>query len=76
MAIEEMLKLVSMYGFPMVLSVYLIIKLESLLKSITEVNARLTNGILQDICEIKKSINQIQINMAKIKCWQDQYDDE
>jgi hypothetical protein len=76
MAIEEMLKLVSMYGFPMVLSVYLIIKLESLLRSITEVNARLTNGILKDICEIKESINHIQINMAKVKCWQDQFDDE
>jgi len=76
MALEEILKLVSMYGFPMVLSVYLIIKLESLLKSITEVNARLTDGILQDIGSIKESVNRIQVNMARMKCWQDQFDDE
>jgi hypothetical protein len=63
--IEEILNLISLYGFPIVLSIYLIIKLEGLITEITKVNSRLTDGILKDIADIKDDINEIRVEIAR-----------
>lgn len=65
MEIEEILNLISLYGFPIVLSIYLIIKLEGLITEITKVNSRLTDGILKDIADIKDDINEIRVEIAR-----------
>ena len=65
MEIEEILNLISLYGFPIVLSIYLIKKLEGLITEITKVNSRLTDGILKDIADIKDDINEIRVEIAR-----------
>lgn len=51
----------------MVLSVFLIIKLEKIISNVTETNAKLTNGIHKDIENIKLEIQKINIELIKAK---------
>ena len=59
MTIEEVFRLIGVYGFPTVLSIYLIIRLDHYLKETIKSNRVLTDTISDEI----KELNTIMLNI-------------
>jgi len=64
MPIEDIFKLLGTYGFPTVLSVYLIVRLDFFLKETVKTNKSLAGTISTDMKEIKTGITDIKNTMA------------
>ena len=67
MDIEYVLKLIANYGFPLVLSVYLVYKLEFFINEIIKTQKEFSKGITAEIKEIKQAINELRLDFAKNK---------
>ena len=65
MDIEYVLKLIANYGFPLVLSVYLVWKLEFFINEIIKNQKEFADNITFEIKEIRQSINDLRIDVAK-----------
>lgn len=60
-----MLKLIANNGFPLVLSVYLVWKLELFINEIIKNQKEFADNITVEIKEIRQSINDLRIDVAK-----------
>lgn len=60
-----MLKLIANNGFPLVLSVYLVWKLEFFINEIIKNQKEFADNITVEIKEIRQSINDLRIDVAK-----------
>ena len=67
MDIEYVLKLIANYGFPLVLSLYLVYKLEFFINEIIKNQKEFSKGITTEIKEIKQAINELRLDFAKNK---------
>ena len=67
MDIEYVLKLIANYGFPLVLSLYLVYKLEFFINEIIKNQKEFSKGITAEIKEIKQAINELRVDFAKNK---------
>jgi len=65
--IEYVLKLIANYGFPLVLSLYLVYKLEFFINEIIKNQKEFSKGITTEIKEIKQAINELRVDFAKNK---------
>lgn len=65
MDIEYVLKLIANNGFPLVLSVYLVWKLEFFINEIIKNQKEFADNITFEIKEIRQSINDLRIDVAK-----------
>ena len=65
MDIEYVLKLIANYGFPLVLSVYLVYKLEYFINEIVKNQKEFSQSITAEIKEIKQAINELRLDFAK-----------
>jgi len=65
--IEYVLKLIANYGFPLVLSVYLVYKLEFFINEIIKTQKEFSQNITAEIKEIKQAINELRVDFAKNK---------
>ena len=65
MDIEYALKLIANYGFPLVLSVYLVYKLEYFINEIVKNQKEFSQSITAEIKEIKQAINELRLDFAK-----------
>ena len=65
MDIEYVLKLIANYGFPLVLSVYLVWKLEFFINEIIKNQKEFADNITVEIKEIKQAINDLRVDFAK-----------
>ena len=65
MDIEYVLKLIANNGFPLVLSVYLVWKLEFFINEIIKNQKEFADNITVEIKEIRQSINDLRIDIAK-----------
>jgi len=65
--IEYVLKLIANYGFPLVLSLYLVYKLEYFINEIVKNQKEFSQGITAEIKEIKQAINELRLDFAKNK---------
>jgi len=65
--IEYALKLIANYGFPLVLSVYLVYKLEFFINEIVKNQKEFSQSITAEIKEIKQAINELRLDFAKNK---------
>ncbi|MBU2439721.1 MAG: hypothetical protein ABIK21_05290 [bacterium] len=65
MDIEYVLKLIANNGFPLVLSVYLVWKLEFFINEIIKNQKEFSQNITIEIREIKKTINDLRVDFAK-----------
>ena len=65
MDIEYVLKLIANNGFPLVLSVYLVWKLEFFINEIIKNQKEFADNITIEIKEIRQSINDLRIDVAK-----------
>jgi len=63
--IEYILKLIANNGFPLVLSVYLVWKLEFFINEIIKNQKEFADNITVEIKEIRQSINDLRIDVAK-----------
>jgi len=63
--IEYVLKLIANNGFPLVLSVYLVWKLEFFINEIIKNQKEFSQNITIEIREIKKTINDLRVDFAK-----------
>ena len=63
--IEYMLKLIANNGFPLVLSVYLVWKLEFFINEIIKNQKEFSHSITAEIKEIKQTINELRVDFAK-----------
>jgi len=63
--IEYMLKLIANNGFPLVLSVYLVWKLEFFINEIIKNQKEFSQSVTVEIKEIKKTINDLRVDFAK-----------
>jgi len=63
--IEYMLKLIANNGFPLVLSVYLVWKLEFFINEIIKNQKEFSRNVTVEIKEIKKTINDLRVDFAK-----------
>jgi hypothetical protein len=63
--IEYVLKLIANNGFPLVLSVYLVWKLEFFINEIIKNQKEFADNITVEIKEIRQSINDLRIDVAK-----------
>jgi len=63
--IEYMLKLIANNGFPLVLSVYLVWKLEFFINEIIKNQKEFSQSVTIEIKEIKKTINDLRVDFAK-----------
>jgi len=63
--IEYMLKLIANNGFPLVLSVYLVWKLEFFINEIIKNQKEFSQSVNVEIKEIKKTINDLRVYFAK-----------
>jgi len=59
------LKLIANNGFPLVLSVYLVWKLEFFINEIIKNQKEFADNITVEIKEIRQSINDLRIDIAK-----------
>jgi hypothetical protein len=59
------LKLIANNGFPLVLSVYLVWKLEFFINEIIKNQKEFADNITFEIKEIRQSINDLRIDVAK-----------
>jgi len=64
MDIEYILKLIANNGFPLVLSVYLVIKLEYFINELVENQKEFSRNVTSEIKEINHSINDLHIFIA------------
>jgi hypothetical protein len=60
-----MLKLIANNGFPLVLSVYLVWKLEFFINEIIKNQKEFSQSVTVEIKEIKKTINDLRADFAK-----------
>ena len=67
MDIEYVLKLIANYGFPLVLSLYLVYKLEFFINEIIKNQKEFSKGITTEIKEIRQAINELRLDFAKNK---------
>ena len=67
MDIEYVLKLIANYGFPLVLSLYLVYKLEFFINEIIKNQKEFSQNITAEIKEIKQAINELRLDFAKNK---------
>ena len=65
MDIEYVLKLIANNGFPLVLSVYLVWKLEFFINEIIKNQKEFSHSITAEIKEIKQTINELRVDFAK-----------
>jgi len=63
--IEYVLKLIANNGFPLVLSIYLVWKLEFFINEIIKNQKEFSQNITVEIREIKKTINDLRVDFAK-----------
>jgi len=63
--IEYVLKLIANNGFPLVLSVYLVWKLEFLITEIVKNQKEFSHNVTAEIKEIKQTINELRVDIAK-----------
>ena len=63
---ENFLSLVGNYFFPMVLSVYLVIKIDKLMTSLIINQKEFSEMILLEMKEIKKEILNIKLNISSV----------
>jgi len=63
--IEYVLKLIANNGFPLVLSVYLVWKLEFLITEIVKNQKEFSRNATAEIKEIKQTINELRVYFAK-----------
>ncbi len=63
--IEYVLKLIANNGFPLVLSVYLVWKLEFLITEIVKNQKEFSHNVTAEIKEIKQTINELRVDFAK-----------
>jgi len=63
--IEYMLKLIANNGFPLVLSVYLVWKLEFFINEIIKNQKEFSQSVTVEIKEIKKTISNLRVDFAK-----------
>jgi len=63
--IEYMLKLIANNGFSLVLSVYLVWKLEFFIIEIIKNQKEFSQSVTVEIKEIKKTINDLRVDFAK-----------
>jgi len=59
------LKLIANNGFPLVLSVYLVWKLEFFINEIIKNQKEFADNITVEIKEIKQAINELRVDFAK-----------
>ena len=63
--IEYVLKLIANNGFPLVLSVYLVWKLEFFITEIVKNQKEFSHNVTSEIKEIKQAINELRVDFAK-----------
>ena len=63
--IEYMLKLIANNGFPLVLSIYLVWKLEFFINEIIKNQKEFSRNVTVEIKEIKKTISDLRVDFAK-----------
>jgi len=63
--IEYILKLIANNGFPLVLSVYLVWKLEFFITEIVKNQKEFSHNVTAEIKEIKQTINELRVDIAK-----------
>jgi len=63
--IEYVLKLIANNGFPLVLSVYLVWKLEFFIGEIIKNQKEFPQNVTTEIKEIKQAINELRVDFAK-----------
>jgi len=63
--IEYMLKLIANNGFPLVLSIYLVYKLEFFINEIIKNQKEFSQSVTLEIKEIKKTISDLRVDFAK-----------
>jgi len=63
--IEYVLKLIANNGFPLVLSVYLVWKLEFFINEIIKNQKEFSQNVTTEIKEIKQAINELRVDFAK-----------
>ena len=63
--IEYLLKLIANNGFPLVLSVYLVWKLEFFITEIVKNQKEFSHNVTVEIKEIKQTINELRVDFAK-----------
>ena len=61
-----MLKLIANNGFPLVLSIYLVYKLEFFINEIIKNQKEFSRNVTIEIKEIKKTINDLRVILLKI----------
>jgi hypothetical protein len=64
MDIEYILKLIANNGFPLVLSVYLVIKLEYFINELVKNQKEFSRNVTSEIKEINHSISDLRIYIA------------
>jgi len=62
--VKEILDLIGNYFFPMILSVYLVIKIDKLMSSLISNQKDFAEKILFEMKEIKKDILQIRLDLS------------
>jgi len=60
-----MLKLIANNGFPLVLSIYLVWKLEFFINEIIKNQKEFSQNVTVEIKEIKKTISDLRVDFAK-----------
>jgi len=63
--IEYILKLIANNGFPLVLSIYLVYKLEFFITEIVKNQKEFSQNVTTEIKEIKQAINELRVDFAK-----------
>jgi len=63
--IEYVLKLIANNGFPLVLSVYLVWKLEFFITEIIKNQKEFSHNVTAEIKEIKQALNELRVDFAK-----------
>jgi hypothetical protein len=63
--IEYMLKLIANNGFPLVLSIYLVYKLEFFINKIIKNQKEFSQSVTLEIKEIKKTISDLRVDFIK-----------
>jgi hypothetical protein len=63
--IEYLLKLIANNGFPLVLSAYLVWKLEFFINEIIKNQKEFSRNVTAEIKEIKQTINELRVDFAK-----------
>ena len=65
MIIERVLELIGNYFFPLVLSCYLVYRIDQILTQMVENQKIFQNTVIKEIKDIKEDIYNIRLDMAK-----------